>query len=644
MTRRTTAAAAALLLVAGGALSYAAALTESFTTDEPLHLAAGASYLATGDFRLNPEHPVLVKIWAALPLRFVPHTAFTKKLNGWSYGGTAQVALDWLESENDGNRLLRPARAMMVPLFVGLGAAVGWTAYRLLGPEAGLLAAALTAFEPLLLAHGHYLTTDVPVALCVTLSLLSFAAFLRRPAAATFSATAVSLAAASLVKYSWVLVIPALVLMTAAAFLRHRTARPDGKFPWIRLAALPAIVGAAIWAAYGFRFDPFRPGDPPAPATRSWQVEFAMGEPPPFSPVSRNEAWEAVLHERDGNPRTGLPVSFVSLARQARLLPEAYLYGFTHATRHAESRRAYLHGQFSQTGWRWYFPIAYLVKTPLPELLLLFAGAAALAARRARITGDPVLALGVFTFAAVYGATALFTNLNIGLRHMIPVYPALLVVASASAAWMTSRGGRIAVFLLAAWMAVVAVVSFPLYLGYFNELVGGWRNGHLWLVDSNLDWDQDFLRLLEYQKSHPAERIVFLPLGKTPRPPGLTTVLLAPDPTPGSAWPPPLAAGTYVISATWLVGTFQPFSREEAWENARLRSTYETLWYRWSGRPPPGTDGSEEARKSYMFFDSLRRALLLQRLNQRPPDDRIGTSFFVYRLTDGEIERLTHPE
>jgi hypothetical protein len=68
MTRRTT-AAAALLLMAGGALSYAAALTESFTTDEPSHLAAGASYLATGDFRLNPEHPLLAKIWAALPLR-----------------------------------------------------------------------------------------------------------------------------------------------------------------------------------------------------------------------------------------------------------------------------------------------------------------------------------------------------------------------------------------------------------------------------------------------------------------------------------------------------------------------------------------------------------------------------------------------
>jgi hypothetical protein len=228
-------------------------------------------------------------------------------------------------------------------------------------------------------------------------------------------------------------------------------------------------------------------------------------------------------------------VTFVHLARTARLLPETYLYGFTYATRSAESRRAYLHGQFSETGWHAYFPVAYLVKTPLPELLLLLAGAAALATRRARITGDPVLALGLFTFAVLYGATALFTNLNIGLRHVIPVYPALIVAASASVAWAKSRAGRIGVLSLAAWMAAVAVASFPCYLSYFNEVAGGWRSGHRWLVDSNLDWDQDFLRLLKYQKAHSGERIVFLPLGKSPRPRGLTTDLLAPDPTSGSA-------------------------------------------------------------------------------------------------------------
>jgi 4-amino-4-deoxy-L-arabinose transferase-like glycosyltransferase len=641
MNRRATVALAALLLAAAGTLSYADALTESFTTDEPSHLAAGASYLATGDFRLNPEHPVLAKIWAALPLRFIPHTPFTKELNGWSYGGTYQVAVDWLERANDGNRLLRPARFMMVLLFLGLCAAVGWTAYRLFGTQAGLVALALAAFEPLLLAHGHYVTTDVPIALFVSLSLLSFAAFLRRPSALTFAAAAASLAAAALVKYSWILVLPALALMTAAALLRHRTARSAGPFPWIRLAALPAVVVVAIWAAYGFRFDPFRPGDPPL-ADDSWRSLFPAPEPIPFSPVSHDQAWKAVLEGQTGTPRPDTAVSLANLAARVRLLPEAYLYGFAYAARHAESRRAYLHGRFSDTGWRTYFPVAYAVKTPLPELLLLAAGVAAVVTRRARITGDPVLAVGIFTFAAVYGATVLLTNLNIGLRHLIPLYPALLVVASASAAWATSRVGRVVVLTLVAWMAAVALVSFPYYLGYFNEIAGGWRGGYRWLVDSNLDWDQDFLRLRDYQRTHPGERIIFLSLGKGPMPPGLTVQPFVPR-RPEQPWPPPPSGGTYVVSASWLVGTFQPFSRDESWENTGLRLAYEALWHQWGNRPPPGPGDEEEARRSYTRFDSLRRALLLQRLHQRRPDERIGTSLFVFRLTDAEVDRLTRP-
>ena len=637
MSRRTLAAAAVLFLVAGGVLSYAAALSESFTTDEPTHLTAGASYLATGDYRLNPEHPLLAKVWAALPLRFVPHTPFTRELNGWPYGGTSQVVIDWLETKNDGNRILRAPRAMMVILFVALAAAIGWTAYRLFGAAAGLLATALAAFEPMLLAHGHYITTDVPVTLCVSLSLLSFAAFLRRPSAARFLATAVSLSAAALVKYSWVLVVPSLVLMTAAALLRHSAAKSGGRFPWWRLAAMPFLVAAAIWAAYGFRFDPFRPGDPPAES--SWRAQIPTGSPAPFSPLNREAAWDHVLHDKGGNPRTGFSVTAIGLARRMQLLPETYLYGFSFATRHAESRRAYLHGRFSDTGWRWYFPIAYAVKTPLPMLLLLLAGAAALAMRRTQITGDPVLALGVLAFALVYGATALLTNLNIGLRHMIPVYPALILVASASVGWMASRAGRIGVLLLAAWMSGEAAVSFPYYLGYFNEAAGGWRGGHLWLVDSNLDWDQDFLRIRDYERAHPNERTVLLALGDSPLPPGLRAEMFIPR-RPGQVWPPPLSAGTYLISATWLAGTFQLFSRDEVWESSRLRSNYEALWRRWSGRPAPGSNESEEARNSFKLFDGLRRALLLRRLRHRPPDERIGTSTFVFRLLDGEIDEL----
>jgi hypothetical protein len=109
----------------------------------------------------------------------------------------------------------------------------------------------------------------------------------------------------------------------AAAYRRRRTAGTGGAFPWFRLALLPAIVALAIWAAYGFRFDPHL--EPPPPADGSWGFLFPKGSPLPFSPVGREDAWKAVLHDRDDNPRTDLSAVAANLARRTTP-PRAYLY------------------------------------------------------------------------------------------------------------------------------------------------------------------------------------------------------------------------------------------------------------------------------------------------------------------------------
>jgi 4-amino-4-deoxy-L-arabinose transferase-like glycosyltransferase len=628
--------------VAGGVLSYAAALSESFTADEPIHLTAGASYLATGDYRLNPEHPPLAKMWAALALAAVPHAPFSPEIRGWPVGEARVAALDWLGRRNDGNRLLRAPRLMMVFLAVALVGTVGWVAAVLFGPKSGLIAMALAAFEPLLLAHGHYVTTDVPVTLLSLLVLIAAARFLERPTVVRWSALAASLSAAALVKYSWVLVLPVLLLMAVAAFLRRPAGAAFGAPAWAFLAALPLIVVLAIWAAYGFRYHPSRPGDPASPTAESWRSINEAPVPLFFSPATREEAWRDVLHVEQGNARQGLSVALVSAARRFRLLPEAYLYGFAYASGHSERRLSYLHGRFSDSGWKSYFLVAYLVKTPLPEIFLLLAGATAILSRRAPIRGSPLLALGLVAFSALYATTAVFTSLNIGLRHFLPVYPGLFVVASASAAWTAYRPARIAVGIAMAGLALTALLSYPFYLGYFNEIAGGWRNGHRWLVDSNLDWDQDFLRLRDYQREHPEERIVFLPLLETPLPSGLSVEYFVPK-SAEQKWPRRLSAGTYVFSATWLVGTLQPFGREETWERPAVRDLYARLWERWNRETAPSQEGDPERWSSWVRFDGLRRALLLRRLQQRPPDDRLGTSSFLFRLSDRELEELTRP-
>ena len=607
--------------------SYASSLDESLTWDEPVQLTAGAAFLETGgDSRLSPEHPPLPRTWAALALRAVPHAPFSPDVAGFASGDADEAARDWLGDRNDGHRVIRAPRAAMIPFHLALAVAVGLAARRLFGPDAGLLALTLTALEPAFLAHGHYVTNDVPTTLFALLSILTFSRWLERPGAARLAAAAAALAAASLSKQSWLLVVPALVLMAAVRVFRMRR---DGRSlgPALGtasagLAALLAAAALAVWAAFGFRFTPFRGEPTPSAPSRTDQIRSGL------SPAGMDEAWEEVLRDAGGGPERGLVPASLRFARRFRLLPESYLYGFAYARHHAEGRRSYLADRVSQTGFRAYFPAALLLKTPVPTLLLLLGGLALLAFGRVRLSRDPLLATGLVGFAAVYAAVAIAGSLNIGLRHFFPVFPVLLVAASVPAALAESRAGRAIVVTAALWLAAIAASSFPSYLGYFNEIAGGWQNGHRWLVDSNLDWDQDLLRLRDWAGGHPDERLILLRSGKGPLPRGLAARRF-PDPSDA-----PLAAATYVVSASHLVGAIQPLSRAEAWENDGLRRAYRSLWEDWAA------SGRLRAPAS---FENLRRARLVCGLRGRRPDDRIGTSLFVFRLSDAEIDELTRP-
>lgn len=626
------------LLVLSAALSWGAARTESLTMDEPVHLTAGASYLATGDFRLNPEHPPLAKVWAALPLLVVPHAPFGLESPGFAEGNAVDAARDWLGRQNDGVSLGRAPRAAMLLLTVAFLAVVAITIHRLFGPGPALLGLAVAALEPAILSHGHYITTDVPISLFLLLTLLAFDAFIARPSAMRFAGFAAALAASALTKYSWVLVLPALALMAAASGLPRRSAggsRPSPASVFGVLAGALVVAGAAVWCAYGLRFSPFRselatPSPKPAPVIRTG-----------LAPGQVADAWRDVSRDWKGEPRTGIVDSLVRGMHERKLLPEAYLYGFAYARHWADARKSYFRGRFSMEGFRAYFPVAVAVKTPLPSLVLAGAGLAALLLKKALPTRSLILAVGVFGFSALYLLVAIAGNLNIGIRHLLPASPAFFALAGAAAAWALHRAGRIALALLVVFLLATTVHAYPLYLGYFNEIAGGWQNGHRWLVDSNLDWNQDLLRLRDYQKAHPEERLVLLRYGNGPLPAGLSVELFVAEGDVTTF--APLGSGTYVLSATMLVGTLQPLARPEAWERFNVRERYRSLWSRFSGpaQPSPGTGPSERER---LVFEGMRHGLLVMRLGSRAPDLRLGSGLFVYRLSESEIANLTRPE
>jgi len=159
---------------------------------------------------------------------------------------------------------------------------------------------------------------------------------------------------------------------------------------------------------------------------------------------------------------------------------------------------AYLLGECRRYGWWYYYLFALAVKTPLPFLILAFFGQVVLVTgvRRSKawLTLVPVVSsLAILLFS-------LMSNINIGIRHILPIYPLLTICAGFGAVslWKLRKPrllGPILVSVLLFWQIVSAAIVHPDYLAYFNELAG--NKPEQILVDSNLDWGQDLKRLAD---------------------------------------------------------------------------------------------------------------------------------------------------
>jgi 4-amino-4-deoxy-L-arabinose transferase-like glycosyltransferase len=252
--------------------------------------------------------------------------------------------------------------------------------------------------------------------------------------------------------------------------------------------------------------------------------------------------------------------------RGGEFVPSRFANGLEHLRRHnAEGHRAYLLGRFSDRGWWYYFPVAVGVKTTFPFLLLTGIGIGLLGTRPR--AAYPLAA------AAVVLAVAMASNLNIGIRHVLVLYPFLAIVAAG--AFTRSKTLLLVAVLLVAWHAGESVAAHPDYLGYFNQIARG--REERFLIDSNLDWGQDLARLALYQRDHGIGEVYLNYFGRTlPSRVHLNAVGLTPE------YPP---IGWAAISVTHCMGLFvgpQTFA-----------------WYR-----------------------------------ERPPTARVGKSILLYRITD----------
>jgi len=472
--------AAAVLVALAFALSAAAAFLvydhtreDALSADEPIHILSGYFAVAKRSAIVNIEHPPLMKVLSGLALAALPLVPPPDRIPmgnlfvdyGPDFFYRNRVPVD---------RILAVARAPFLVVLAGLLLLVFFAGRSRYGPVPALFATSLLAFDPNLLAHAGVVHTDLGAAFMFLATVLAWDAACRRPAAGRVILAAVFLGLALTTKFSAVYLVPILVLQTLLA-----AGREPAPARWLtasfgRLFAVGALSLVVVLAVY-------------APVTRG---------------MDRADQ-KTIIREKVGvvGQAPALAERIAAFADVSSPLAH-YFGGLASVVRQnaVGGGITYLNGKVSTEGFPEYFFVAFAVKSTLAFLAVTLAIFAAAVLRKHgfgeewRVFGVPVLVL----FLASIG-----TTYNIGIRHLLPVYPFLALFGAAlfARAWNRRRDSAKARLVAAAWLllplvsAVEVARIHPHELSYFNAFAGGPSGGARILTDSNVDWGLDLRRL-----------------------------------------------------------------------------------------------------------------------------------------------------
>ncbi len=482
-------------------LSIGSMKEDSAIRDEMPHVVAGYSYLTKFDYRLNPEHPPLVKQLSALPLLFLDLN-FPTEDPGWRDHVNDQWSLGntfLYHSGNDADQMIFWGRIPIVLLMIITGWIIfKWTSEIFKSKLAGLLSLILFAVSPNIIAHGRFITTDMGVTAFSVFALYSWWKFLKDPTGKKFIWASLLQAGLHLAKFSSPLFLPIIGLMAIVAIFSYKQKWSLAKRAKLYLGAtvLATIIAYAVVGIW-------------------YQVcIFKM----PLE-VQQNLIGESIADSDFKN--AGLATKLTKMTEIYPLRPYAqYLLGFVMVAAHASyGHSTYFMGETGQN-WPEYYFIAYLLKEPLTSqiflgLAVLISIGILVAFLKSRQKGKEfkeafkqygVLAPFVFLIL-LYMIMGMKAKLQLGIRYIVPIFPYLYIIIGGLIAYQLNRWkkkknlfkfGWVVVLLLTIWLFGANFKIYPHYLAYFNETIGGPENGWQYLVDSNIDWGQDLRRLKKY--------------------------------------------------------------------------------------------------------------------------------------------------
>jgi len=464
----------------------------SHTMDEPDHLGAGIQYLSTGLYTYEQAHTPLARVFAAVGPFLAGERFHTGPI---PYTESFRI----LGGGQHYQRILMLGRLGILPFYWVASLVVFVWGRRCGGPLTALMATLLFTTLPPVLAHAGLITTDMALTGLVAAAAYAGVLWAERPAGLRTVALGLTAALALLAKLSAIPYLAGAWLLMYACHLYHarpglRSAAWEIRGRVVSAAAALALACLTIWAVYRFHVGPVS------------YLHATLPAPEFFGGLA--EVWK---HNQDG-----------------------------HAS--------FLLGQRRHFGVWYFFPVTLAVKTPLAMLLML-AWTPWLVRRRsgrAHLATPLAFSAGVLLFAMT-------SRINIGVRHVLPVYVGLAIVCGSAAASVLQdqvkgwRLARIAMLSLLFWHVASGAWQHPDYLPYTNEIAG--RHPEDFVADSDLDWGQDMKRLGEFFQRIGVSEITF-------RPYNITYVEMGGPPMPRikpSAWDHPSPGWNAVSLSEWKV-------------------------------------------------------------------------------------------
>lgn len=444
--------------------------TQSLTADEPFHIQSGQDGWRHGQFKQRDDNPPLTRLWFTLLIRGPEYEIVKRE-------GYPVEAI--LPSPED---FLWRVRGMNALLGAVLAVAVWCAAHRFFSTGAANLALALFALSPTLITHFSLATHDAPVTLMIFVSAWQLVRWRACPSRLNTVLLGLALGAMLVTKHN-------AAAMFALALLLLFAIRGEGwiwnplRWHWRAAVVVTLVAGFVVWGSYFFHVS---------------RVELRDGQLTMTFPN-----WDQAF-------RRPLPIG---LNATFYLPAGEYVTGVFRVVQN--SRRgyeSYLLGENYVGGKRHFFLLVMALKWPTLILLTAAAGGLLLLLRKTvRPAGLGIMLL----FPALYFALAVSSNMNFGDRHILPVYPFLLLLAAVVWEYGRTRQGRAlvgALLLLVGLQAADTARYAPDYLAYFNPFIDP-AETYKYLTDSNLDWGQGVLALREYERQHPDETIYFAYFG-----------------------------------------------------------------------------------------------------------------------------------